>query len=242
MQESTNTFGDTVKFKNRPSLNFLNKLIDYDPLTGALIAKVDFGRKRKGDLLGGRNKSGLVITLSSKVLGGTSPKSISTHHLAYALTWGEWSKHSISHKDKDVYNNKWENLIVNKGMGIKDKRIKDVEEIKIVETVEKPDLLRCDRSALIDYILLIDGKQPLQTKLEIEKATVQTLFKKNQELLQQNKNQIETIQGMKELGSENKQLRKDFNKNSILLQNIYRLAGTARCKDMVINADGFGDL
>jgi hypothetical protein len=234
MQDSTKTFGNTVKLNKRPSLTILRRLVKYDPLTGAITAKVDFGRQFKGNVIGGKSSAGLVITFPGRILNSEGSKQVLGHHLAYALTHGEWCSHSMSHKDKNNTNNRWENLIVNKGI-----KIKLTTTVKTIKTIEKPDLLRCDRSALIDYILSMEGEQGIKEQLEAREKTIQTLKR-------QNKNQVEIIQGMHqnnlELREENRRLKRDFNKNSVILQNAHRLLGATICGERYVDGQGFGEI
>jgi hypothetical protein len=245
MQDSTKTFGDTIKLNKRPSLIVLRRLVKYDPLTGAITAKVDFGRQFKGNVIGGKSSAGLVITFPGRVLNSEGSKQILGHHLAYALTHGEWCEHSMSHKDKNNTNNRWENLIVNKGI-----KIKLTTTVKTIKTIEKPDLLRCDRSALIDYILLMEGDQGIKEQLEAREETIKNLLDKNEGIAQRNKIQRDTIERMNqnnlnqtaELMEENRRLKRDFNKNSVILQNAHRVLGATICGERYVDGQGFGEI
>lgn len=82
---------------------YLNEILHYDPLTGALSNKIDRGKAKKGFVHHSRNTSGrIIVTLHNKTY--------IAHRVIWCMMTGLWPEEQIDHKDGDHLNNRWDNL------------------------------------------------------------------------------------------------------------------------------------
>ena len=79
----------------RPSVEELRRLFSYDPETGRLTSTAPFVSRRRLDRY-----------FSWRVEG----KYIQEHTIVWAIMTGSYPEHTVDHKDRDGFNNKWLNL------------------------------------------------------------------------------------------------------------------------------------
>lgn len=92
--------------RERPSVERLRELLEYDPETGELRWKVRRSNQlQAGDEAGSINGDGYRIVKVDRY-------NALVHRVAWALQTGEWPPDNaqIDHKDMDRSNNRWDNL------------------------------------------------------------------------------------------------------------------------------------
>ncbi len=86
----------------------VRRMLDYDPLTGELIWRVERYRKHPGDI------AGCKYVTSRKKHRTVSVSINYRRYLANRLVWlwvtGKWPKNEIDHIDGNGWNNRWNNL------------------------------------------------------------------------------------------------------------------------------------
>lgn len=86
----------------------LQQLLDYDPETGTLKWKVDFGHHKAGTEAGRihkRRKHGRAAVEIN--LGGFTYQA---HNLIWSIVTGKQPENEVDHKNRDPADNRWENL------------------------------------------------------------------------------------------------------------------------------------
>lgn len=92
----------------RPTIERLQELLAYDPATGALTWRGNFGGKRVAGNVAGttkrttKNNLYVVVKVDYTIIGA--------HIVAWALMTGAWPNSLLDHKNGDGRDNRWENL------------------------------------------------------------------------------------------------------------------------------------
>jgi hypothetical protein len=86
---------ETEMSRPRPSVDDLRRFFSYIPETGCLISSAPFVSRRK-----------LKKYFSWRVEG----KYLQEHTIIWAVVTGAYPEHTVDHKDRDGFNNRWLNL------------------------------------------------------------------------------------------------------------------------------------
>lgn len=92
-----------IEKKLNVSIERLHELFIYAPESGILTWKIDKGRAKAGNPVGGPDGGGRLKT-------ELSGKTYQVHHIIFALHHGRWPVNQVDHKDRNVINNKISNL------------------------------------------------------------------------------------------------------------------------------------
>ena len=101
-----------LRGEERLSVVDLARLVSYDPLTGELRwldrphIRPCVNARTRSKPAGARSWGYIRITIT---IDGIETRFLG-HRVAWALITGSWPENEIDHKDRDGFNNKWENL------------------------------------------------------------------------------------------------------------------------------------
>ncbi|HEY3987431.1 HNH endonuclease signature motif containing protein [Cedecea sp.] len=85
------------------SIEKLKELLSYNPATGVLIWKVDYGRAKAGQEASAKNGAGYKRI-------GIDGRKYYCHRICWAISYGYWPSKNIDHVDRDRGNNSISNL------------------------------------------------------------------------------------------------------------------------------------
>lgn len=85
----------------KPSFEYVDRLLSYDPQTGIFTRKVSRGHRKKGAVAGTLNKY-IVIRIDNV--------GYPAQDIAWLLYYGEWPENTVDHRDLDKTNNRINNL------------------------------------------------------------------------------------------------------------------------------------
>ena len=110
-----NFIRELMQISDKPSLQYIKRILSYNPVTGDLLwkwradRKTNWNTRWSGQIAGAVNKPSKKKDYSRRVLN-VEGQMIKAHHIVWLMNTGEWPVQEIDHIDRDPLNNRFENL------------------------------------------------------------------------------------------------------------------------------------